>query len=850
MYANSKKTIPFFICFMLVFMLLNVLMFNDLTAHAEYVTIETWESYNLGADSGTNPNGIISWSNYSEDIALGEIDTGSLRDSGSKLLYTLGDGTIGEESIVYINVTGYSYIGSISFNVEITEVVAVTGRINITFYNGATEVLGLAFTCNPATNNVNYYYKDTSNVSNAFAGADYSGDYYINITHVSGNTMNYSFNNITDVTQSVEDSCRTISDWITFDQIRIVNENQGYEFEIGDIKIDESSSAGDTSDTTQYGDISDYEVYCTNPEGAISSGFEGRECTDIFNWPFPDIIVCNPNRYLEGLIGRVSWDSDKPIRGFDIYLTTVQRDYISSNLSDYFGYLNGVSIGVPDYFFEVGEGYTLMRFLFDATPVRTDELLVFEISCSKSYNNYSWYPAYEYDIITGSMYTHNNSNNFGNGLDGTGIFLNLLGQLAWGDPITGHSWSCVYYTFDAEDCSYTDGLILDQHEGLAENTFYAETTIDVSGFLSTLVPDSYLQLNYAGSQITTGAYSGNGLKVSDDGDCDFQESFYISASSVGSWNVTLMRNSLEIDSINFTVLAPTADMNRSHIMAFPTNIFVGETLTIRWLYNYTYYSYYGEVYMSDYSSFDQDRDTLLQGFINSNGERSYTPRFFGERWFHLVVDKDGTKIVVATSKPIFIGDYGNDEIRVRDSELVIGANADSVEQFFSGEHQHIGSDVVVLDNNEIIMTLMYQGSFSFSKEYFEEGHHWIVLSIRTDNYTFVNLSETEFTISKEVESSTSWYGLPYWLPFLIGIFITLLITLSPLITITFVNRRTKTDVHVPDLLYVGFFFLGMITSVVIGFLPSYLPFVILFAMIVYFAVQWLYGKRSTAVGGE
>ena len=94
-----------------------------------------------------------------------------------------------------------------------------------------------------------------------------------------------------------------------------------------------------------------------------------------------------------------------------------------------------------------------------------------------------------------------------------------------------------------------------------------------------------------------------------------------------------------------------------------------------------------------------------------------------------------------------------------------------------------------------------------------------------------------------------WYGLPFWVPYLIGIFITLFITMSPLIIGTYISRNTRmTKVSVPPLLYVGFFFFGLIVSVLMSFLPSWLPFVILFGMITFFAVQWLYGKKGEIAG--
>jgi len=95
-----------------------------------------------------------------------------------------------------------------------------------------------------------------------------------------------------------------------------------------------------------------------------------------------------------------------------------------------------------------------------------------------------------------------------------------------------------------------------------------------------------------------------------------------------------------------------------------------------------------------------------------------------------------------------------------------------------------------------------------------------------------------------------WYGLPYWTPYLLGVFLTLFITMSPLIIALYITRKSKHKElpKIPALLYVGFFFMGLVISVQMTFLPFWLPFVILFGMIVYFAVQWLYGKKGEVTG--
>jgi len=114
---------------------------------------------------------------------------------------------------------------------------------------------------------------------------------------------------------------------------------------------------------------------------------------------------------------------------------------------------------------------------------------------------------------------------------------------------------------------------------------------------------------------------------------------------------------------------------------------------------------------------------------------------------------------------------------------------------------------------------------------------------------FVTLTVSDYAGEPTPFDDGSWYGLPFWVPYLIGVFLTLFITMSPLIIGTYITRNSRIEkINIPPLLYVGFFYFGLIISVVMGFLPSWLPFVILFAMIVYFAVTWLAGKQSSVQG--
>lgn len=165
------------------------------------------------------------------------------------------------------------------------------------------------------------------------------------------------------------------------------------------------------------------------------------------------------------------------------------------------------------------------------------------------------------------------------------------------------------------------------------------------------------------------------------------------------------------------------------------------------------------------------------------------------------------------------------------------------------------TDFIEVNNRDYKRDIIELNDFDFDT--YGSGRYYIMCYNTTDYGTtwneFVHRSLTITVCPKSGgegwDEGETYYGLPYWVPYLIGVFITLFITMSPLIIATYITRKTSyKKIDIPSLLYVGFFFMGLTVSVVMNFLPIWLPFVILFGMIIYFAVQWLYGKKGEITG--
>lgn len=89
--------------------------------------------------------------------------------------------------------------------------------------------------------------------------------------------------------------------------------------------------------------------------------------------------------------------------------------------------------------------------------------------------------------------------------------------------------------------------------------------------------------------------------------------------------------------------------------------------------------------------------------------------------------------------------------------------------------------------------------------------------------------------------------LPMYAKVLISLVIILTLTLTPLAFSMLLNK-TNVKVDIPALLYVAFFFLGIVSCILLGVLDYWVLFVVLFGIIVTFAVLWIQDKGFS--GGE
>jgi len=90
--------------------------------------------------------------------------------------------------------------------------------------------------------------------------------------------------------------------------------------------------------------------------------------------------------------------------------------------------------------------------------------------------------------------------------------------------------------------------------------------------------------------------------------------------------------------------------------------------------------------------------------------------------------------------------------------------------------------------------------------------------------------------------------IPVLFKVIISLFIIIILTISPYFFASMINKG-RVQIQMPSLVYVAFFFIGVVASIMLGFLEIWVFFVILVGLILTIVVFWLQGKDISS-GGE
>ena len=574
-----------------------------------------------------------------------------------------------------------------------------------------------------------------------------------------------------------------------------------------EIDLDVGQGEGDT-------DLSDYEQRC-------SFGFLGYAKST-------DYQVIEDYIYSFG---------DVEINAVELMISDDQVGFVSSNRTSYNAYLNGVSIGKPNYLFQYDETRYVLQWSDLNIDVGTNDII---LEFRNTYRRVG-FVSYWLNIPMGTTDFARYGGTFGNGyFDGT-----LWDGLGLG--------TCLYYTLNAipeSNNTYDIDIIsIDPHERGNSTEFRINVTgneswtwliVDPNGriveqdymdngnnifYRSRIIEEDWITGEYTIYALDYDSYP-SGLSIAEN------ETFNVTVYGGGNeWFIGVTYDPIVIGTYQgFSYYVPT-----------------GYNYAILWMYHPT-----------------SEADTILQGV----GDGALHTVKFGvlcdklglwsitlqnrtssdtTEWDWYRVQFDCVKQIV---NYIELGEQGN---------YICDNGYATILGFYDGE---IGT-LWVKKNENVFKSFPLTGG-GFEHRFYPDDYQeaWGIYDVFITNAEGETLDWSSglkievYDCEDEGEPSTgitdtSWYGLPWFMPYIIGIFITLIITMSPLLLAVFITKKTRINkINIPNMLYVGFFFLGLIFNVLIGFLPIWLPFVILFAMIIFFTVQWLYGKKESSVQGD
>ena len=89
--------------------------------------------------------------------------------------------------------------------------------------------------------------------------------------------------------------------------------------------------------------------------------------------------------------------------------------------------------------------------------------------------------------------------------------------------------------------------------------------------------------------------------------------------------------------------------------------------------------------------------------------------------------------------------------------------------------------------------------------------------------------------------------MPVYIKVMAAIFIIILLTVSPYFFVMLISK-TGMKVELPSLVYVAFFFTGLVMCILLGLLEYWILFVVLFGLIITLAILWIQNKGIS--GGE
>lgn len=608
---------------------------------------------------------------------------------------------------------------------------------------------------------------------------------------------------------------------------------------------------------------------------------EGVACGEFPDMSYLGKITTEDIIYQQVIKPTIEFNYNVPIETtlyyLDLYVGLSQMTY-DNDLSHYSGYINGHNIGTPDCVFSYLDGYVMRWEFLYGIPIINQTVLVEINHYTGGYNcyiteechtEYGWFDipwgwtCEDVEVCTywslpvclndidqdGDISYRQNGNNFNVG--------SYDGELSNYDVCYKLYYETMNTYNDKPGYANDDILIISGNNGnvLADGTplfFMYETAVFISYIIEDLTVANYIRIwdmtHGVEVGLTQGFGLGNMLQY-------FDRTLGFIPYNTGLYKANIYRNGANVTSKTFYVASSVDESKLLYTVRNPSNLYNSYNV----FYNYTHPDgWKGAIGMS-YDNTNFNRKDDCEYWVDSissgtNGVFVYTPENIQSHYWRFFVSiNNGSSFVPFSGiHTHYIYDNVLFENTILVNTPVIDLAADPSNQksvIISGTHNHLGADIYIRINSNIFASV--KDTQSFQKFYYPStsGNKNASLDLY-NNGTWITLDYVFFMVGDKSESSadsgveTIFSTLPIFYKVLIALVIIIVLSITPFALGVFLAKANM-SFKLPELLYVSFFFLGIIVTVFMGLLDAWVFFVVLFALIITFAILWLQrGLRS------
>jgi len=803
--------------FTLILSLMLIIPVNNVTADAGDITLVDWSDFNTGVYDETVGDVTI----WRTGGSSNKVYDGTVL-SGTKYYGSVTSGTTTQSG--WINFSDMpSYVNSIHIPFYVSCYNMAYQFFDLDFY--LDDELVLSFDGDDGKLYINHADDSQTTGKTITSATPYT--FWINITHIDGNTMNYSIDDT-----YFEKSSKSLNDWTTFDQIyvRTRTTDAGYttRVKLGDIVINTQSSESGQGENE---DLLDYDYI---------------GCTDCMNSGL--LSAPNNKKYIEwGFFVPMT----KTITALDLLIGTNSF----TSLNNYELYVNEQYIGNPSVFIENSDADYPSILRWTGIDVELDnEMPYFEAKSSTLISGLTQYWNYAYNgdwqgstDCDGDGYTHvftyNDVSYYSNGFDG----------ITDSNPIYEPCY-IMYYESGTQppdnDVNNTDedSITLNgkgyagMHPSYDIKTFFQNTSVLAHIEAYDLTYDRYIyfydddydlvgQTQYVSPYIIQNKY---------------HDVVPFVPYNTGNYTVTVERNGVETANKSFYVYANTNDFQ---LWSVPSITQFNEQYQLHYIYSHS--SRDGFLALFHDSDTNDFNDAFLTWDLNGNdvsGYLTYTPTSFNlPQYWQLFSYNEGVYYPIGSQYRHLIETSDDVQSYLYGSYDTIDLTSQAGRQRFHYGHDYLGADIWIFINNA---KSIYIGDSQFSPLEgisYDVGRDGIYnCDIRVNiNGTWYEISDTDYTfiVSGGGDGSTPSGGDDFdlfpevsnTLGMIIGLIVTVFMTLSPFILAGSIGG----NIQVPPVLYAVMGSLGVIVSTSFGWFPSYVLFFIIAVGIIVLALMYV-----------